>query len=233
MSDWAQDIFSHVLLRPAEASGSPLALLTWRATKLGEHVVQVYVNDVLTEVIADATQNELWLHLDRARTHRVGLLAAPADQAWVNQHAELANWSPPFATRASLAIVRDEALPIDSRVIVTIDGVDEAGRPLWEADDPRGGFGGLLGVGPFGHDTSTSPGWGLGEMGIADFGTDNFAFRWERDDLLPGEHTIGMRIEDARGRLLSDADEQLVTIDAVPTPAANLTIENDFTLRWN
>lgn len=222
-----------VMLRPTEPDRATLALLSWSMPPGDDHLVQVYLDGSLYDVSTDPTQRQMWLHLDRLATARLELLAVNPADAWRDCSDELKAWSPPFVTRGELAIVRDETWPIDSRVIVSIDGVDDAGAPLWGASDPRGGFGGLFGIGPFGYDTATSPGHGLGEFGFGPFGADGAAWRWSRDDLPPGLHTLGLRIEDAAGRTIAVMNQQVITIDAIPDPPVNLTLDETFTLRWD
>jgi hypothetical protein len=222
-----------VLLRPTEPDRAAMALLTWSMPPGDERFVQVYVNGALYDATIDPAQREIWLHLDRLKTARVELLAVEPADVRRDFSSDLAAWEPPFVTRAQLTIVRDESWPIDSRVIVSIDGVDGPGSALWGPNDSRGGFGGLFGIGPFGYDTATSPGHGLGEFGLGPFGSDGAAWRWSRDDLTPGQHTLNLRIEDAAGRTIAVMDQRTITIDAIPDPPVNLTLDETFTLRWD
>lgn len=232
MTQTGADMIDGVLLRPTEPDRAQMALLTWSMPPGAGRLVQVYVDGALYDTTIDPAQREMWLHLDRSRTARVELLAVESAEVWRDFSSDLATWEPPFVTRAELAIVREESWPIDSRVIVRLDGVDGPGSALWGPDDSRGGFGGLFGIGPFGYDTATSPGHGLGEFGLGPFGSGGAAWRWSRDDLPPGEHTLDLRIEDAAGRTIAVMDPRMITIDAVPEPPVNLTLDETFTLRW-
>lgn len=234
MLDPTQDIFTTVLLLPTVPDRPGLVLLSWSSADPAGRVVQVYVNGQLYDVTTDPTQRELWMHLDRGSDAAVELLAVPIERAWEARTDLLAGWSPEWTTAASLTLIRDESLPTDSRVIVTLDGVDEPSEPLWTAASARSGFGGLLGIGEFGRDAATGPGLGLGGMGLAAFGADGQTWRWSRDDLAAGEHTLSLRVGDSRGLIVGGpAPMQTVTIDALSRPAKNLTIDRDFTLRWD
>ncbi|MBI1373910.1 MAG: hypothetical protein GC159_14400 [Phycisphaera sp.] len=230
-----QDIFTRVLLRPTVPDGAGLCHLAWAATakSLAGRVVQIYVDGHLYDAVTDATQRETWLHLDRERDTRVELLAVDASEAWRDRAADLATWSPAFVTEATLRIARDETLPIDTRVIVSVDGEDDARHPLWGAGDARVGFGGLFGDGGFGWDMATGLGHGVGAFGHGLFGADGEPWVWTRDDLPSGEHTIDLRLEDDTGRVIGALDAaQTITIDALPAPPTDLTLDEDYTLSW-
>jgi hypothetical protein len=233
MSDATQDNFTRVLLMPGVPDGPGLVHLRWTASGMAGRVVQVYVDRRLYDV-CDGDTAETWLHLHRSAGVRIELLAVPLRDAWTEFAGELRGWTPAFVTEAALAIVRDESLPIDSRVIVTVDDGDDAGHRLWPAGVSRSGFGGLFGAGEFGHDAATGPGHGLGEFAVGPFGADGAAWRWRKEDLPPGAHTLSLRIEDSRGRVVGQlAPPQTVTIAAPPRPAENLTIDSTYTLRWD
>jgi len=230
----SQDVFTNVLLRPAASDGS-LCLLSWRVTGegLGGRVVQVYVDRRLFDVITDPTQREIWLHLDRLTDTRVELLAVDPSDGWRDRAAGLASWSPAFVTGASLSIARDETWPIDARCVVSIDGNDDAGHPLWRTSDARVGFGSMFGDGGFGWDMATGLGHGAGAFGQGLFGADGQPWRWTRDDLPPGDHTLGLRVEDGAGRVIGELDSpRNVSIDALPQPPTDLALDDDFTLSW-
>lgn len=237
MNPPTQDIFEQVLLRPVVGrlsdDGASTALLSWVAAQQGDRLVQVYVDDVLTDISVDSSQREMWLHLDRTRTVRVELLAVDPADALTDHAADLHGWSPRFVQQASLAAVRDEALPIDTRAVVTVDGADDHGHPLWRSADYRSGFGALFGVGEFGRDSATGPGFGLGGFGAGPFGADGHAWRWQRDDLAPGSHSLEIRLDDSTGRAVGQMDApQNVLIDAVPAAARSVQLDDLTTLRW-
>ncbi|MAE62301.1 MAG: hypothetical protein CMJ49_13210 [Planctomycetaceae bacterium] len=237
MTSATQDIFDQVLLRAAVAAldddGSAMALLSWVAPDQGDRLVQVYVNDVLADVSVDASQREMWLHLDRARPVRVELLAVDP-QAALNDHAtDLHGWSPRFTQRAALAITRDETLPVESVAIVSVDDAEDFGHRLWRDTDYRSGFGALFGIGEFARDGATGPGLGRGEFGVGQFGADGCAWRWQRGDLSPGAHTIDLRMESPEGREVGRLDAPLdVYIDALPSPAKGVQLDDVATLSW-
>ncbi len=195
---------------------------------------QVYVNEELYDVVTDPSQRELWLDLDRTTDTRIELLAVAPDRMWEPRSAELIGWSPQPTTRTSLTILRDESLAPDSRVVAAVDGQEQPGAPLWRPRDPRSGFGGLFGQGSFGYDAAAAPGFGLGDFALGPFAFDAHAWRYVRDDLTPGTHTLDLRIEDARGLTIARLNApRSIEIEAMPRPAKELVMDAGFTLGWH
>jgi hypothetical protein len=190
-----------------------LALLSWRADSLGDRVIQIYVNGSLFDVVVDPDQTELWCHLDRVHDVEIEMHAVEPEVAWTVE-------STGYRGRASLAIARDESLPIDARVYVSVDGVSNAGQPLWGPTDSRGGLGAIFGIGPFGLDNLT------------DTGDSNWI--WTDDDLSAGEHLLDAQIRDHTGRRIAQLAEPLsITLERFPRAAVHPRIESDLTLRWD
>lgn len=234
MNAATQDVFEMVLARWAEHGPRGLGHLVWRAPQQGDRLVQVYVDGALYDVSVTAEQREMWLHLETGRAHRIELLAVPAEEAWNDHGAELSGWLPSFTSTAELALLRDEALDIDGRVVVTVDGRLDCRDRMWCGGDWRGGFGALFGEGRFGHDDATAPGFALGELGAGAFGSDGSAWRWRRDGLPAGAHTIEVAVEDAAGRVIGELSSPVeVVVDGAPGAAKNLRMEPGFVLRWD
>lgn len=231
-----QAIFRAVRLLDAAPAAAGLALLHWQSDDPAGRLVQVYLNGELCEVTDRTDERELWLHLDRSIANRVELIAVDPAERWLDYRDRLSAFDPRPTTTASLALRRDEALPIDTIVTVEVDGHCADRRPMWGAMDSRGGFGGLFGVGEFGRDEPAGPGIGLGAFGVGSFGADGRAWRW-RDDRLPaGAHEIHATARDATGRVLATMTEpDTFTIDPLPTPATLIheTSPTGLTLRWN
>ncbi len=232
MNEPTQSIFEQVLLRHVEPDVPGPALLTWRADA-GEHLVQVYVNGRLADVTQRPDQRELWVHLDRAGAARVELIAVDPRDRWRDNASRLAGWTPKHVHAAVLRFARDEALPIETRVTIDVDGERHTVEPLWRAADHRGGFGALFGVGEFGRDAATGVGLGLGEFGAGGFGWDGAAWRWRDERLSPGEHVIDCRMTDAHGRTVAQlAQPARVVIDAPPVVAGDPAIDDQLHLTW-
>ncbi len=131
------------------------------------------------------------------------------------------------------AVVRDEALAVDAHVMVSVDGAAVDEGAMWPGDESRGGFGALFGVGSFGLDDAAGPGLGEGELGAGPLGSDGTALRWRRADLPAGEHTIALRVTDARGLDIAEpVTLPVVMIERPPTPASRWSITPQFTLAW-
>ncbi len=234
-----QDIFKVVLARPVttEAGEHPaLVHLWWSAPQQGDRLVQVYLDGELIDVTTDPTQREMWLMIDRGRPHRIELLAVPADepdQLWCRRPDRLASWNPGVQSAATVALVRDEQLPVDTQVTVSVDGEALDRGPMWPADETRSGFGALFGLNGFGHDAITGPGLGRGELGMGPLGTDGTAWRWQRGDLQTGSHDLLVTGTDAGGQTIADpVSIEGVLIDQLPPPPDTFTINSDFTLAW-
>lgn len=208
----------------------------WRDPAAADRLVQVYVNGEFFDVTTDPDQRELWLVLDRSRPNRVELLAVPieaSDLLWHAQPDRLMAWNPPVEGAAEALVLRDESLPIGTRIEVAVDGNVVTAGELWPGDVARSGFGGLFGLGGFGQDAASGLGLGRGELGWGSLGVDGTAWRWRDTTLAPGPHTIMLAARDAEGQALSPTLSLLpVVIDALPTAARSLTAEPDFTLVW-
>ncbi|MHB1156096.1 MAG: hypothetical protein ACYC26_04575 [Phycisphaerales bacterium] len=214
------EVFEQVLLRGTTLPG--LLHLTWIASQQGQRFVQVYVNGELYDVSMNAGQREMWLHTDGLSDVSVELRMVEADQAWMDQSGR---------SVAELALLRDEGLPIDARVVVSVDGTDAAEGRLWDAMNFRSGFGGLFGEGEFGHDAASAPGMGMGELGVGAMGMDGVAWRWTSQAMAAGEHVLALRVTDMTGRTIAQAGEaRVVEIDANAKPASGLGIDGTFTL---
>ena len=230
-----QDIFELTLARPATtATGEhPHRVhLWWRAPEQGERLVQVYIDGQLHDATAHSGQRDLWLTLDRSHPHRIELLAVDPDCVCQDFAHLLTAWSPDVRDTAAITILRDETLPADTQIEIAIDGQRVASEPMWQADTHRSGFGNLFGLGGFGIDDATGPGLGLGELGMGVLGADGNAWRWREPRLPAGEHTITTTATTADGQPLTAPITQTVTIDQLPEPARNLTLDPDFTLHW-
>ena len=234
-----QDVFDVVLARPVITEGGDDPVLVhvwWSAPQQRNRLVQMYLDDELTEVTIDSSQRDIWVLCDRNRMHRIELLAIDASDSealWMSHQDQLLSWNPPTKTTASVAIIRDEQLSIDSQVIMEVDGEIVDQGAMWPADEHRGGFGSVFGIGEFGYDAATGLGLGVGELGMGKLGADGTAWRWRRSDFEPGTHSLSVRVEDRSGlRVANDAAIGDITIDALPSPASSFSIDSDFVLRW-
>jgi hypothetical protein len=229
-----------LLLRAASGPLENLALLTWADAVDEGFAVQVYVDGQLHDIVADGRRGECWLWLDRRQVHHVHALRVPAGVACIDHASHLPLTDEPFAPHASITLLRDEALPVDAAVTITLDGQPVDRQPLWSADDARNGWGGLHGIGSFGHDLATGPGLGLESHGHGPFGSGSHPFHWtsrDLDPLAPGPHTLDITITDAAGRSLASSTLHL-TIDPPPPPPRDLSIDDTdddttFTLHWH
>lgn len=240
-----QEVFEVVLARSVVGGGGGgeadqdqvLVHVWWRAPGQGERLVQVYVNGVLTEVTTHVEQRELWLMCDRTRTQRIELLAVDAGRSgmvWASHEGALDCWEPAVVGSAKMAVVRDEKLPADTRLIVEVDGREGDRGLMWPAGEHRGGFGGLFGLGEFGLDAVTGPGLGQGELGLGALGVDGTAWRWRSDDLAAGTHELKVKARDKRGVEVAGAvTVDGVVIEALPRAVAGFEVGGDFTLRWS
>ena len=225
--------FENVYVSPPAADIDGPILLGWQIKSQEDRLVQVYVDGQLYDVASHPQQRLMWLHLDRSCPHQVELLAVATEQAWMNCAGCLQSVLSSVTERVGLVLLRDEALPIDSRVIVEVDGEEFVDERLWSAGDHRSGFGGLFGVGQFGYDDATSLGFGLGDYGESMFGDDGQVWRWHGSCLKAGDHAVDVRIES--GGVIVKQLEELVDVHVEPwdSIAKNLRIENGFSLKWN
>jgi hypothetical protein len=232
-----QDVFEAVLARPVtRESGEDESLvhLWWSAPSQGSRIVQIYVDEVLWEVVLDGSQREAWLMLDRSRRHRIELLAVEqAADGWRDLSEHLASWDPPVHDMMTLRMVRDERLPVDARVEVKVDGsvVDEGA--VWPSYEHRGGFGALWGVGGFGFDAVTGPGLGMGELGAGPLGADGTGWRWRGAGLAAGSHDLDLRAIDGGGRALTQATSTTAVIETLADAAKAVEMSSAFVLSWN
>lgn len=234
-----QEVFELVLARPTATEGGEDAgavHVWWSAPEQGERVVQVYLDGRLVEVSQDPSVRELWLICDRRRAHRVELVAVDVndpDGVWKEHPEALRSWEPAVRGEASLAVMRDEGLPVDTHLKVLVDGEVVDRGAMWPASEHRGGFGGIFGVGEFGYDAATGLGLGFGELGIGPLGSDGTAWRWRRGGLPGGAHEVELGAEDTAGRVVAiGATLSGVQTESLPVAAKVLTVAPDFTLSW-
>lgn len=236
LANVSQDVFELTLARPVATPVGEHATdvhLWWRAPMQGERLVQIYVDGALHDVTADATQRAVWLSLDRTRPHRIELLALPATHAWHDHADRLAGWDPEPSSSAMIQLLRDEALPPDAVVHVAVDDEPTEAAPLWPGEVARSGFGGLFGLGRFGFDDAAGPGLGIGELGFGPLGRGGTRWRWSRDDLPAGGHTLTVEARDAAGHALVPPVDLGLTINHLPEPIRDLAVSTDFTLTWS
>ena len=234
MSEPTQGMFQRVLLRRV-VEGGVGALLSWRGDVPDGHVVQVYVNGALHDVVRvePGDASECWLHVAEGAggVMRVELAAVEASRAWEDlSHALRGERA--MAWDAALAVVRDEALPVDSRVVVEVESEPVAERRLWDALDSRSGFGGLFGFDVFGLGTATGLGYGLGGFGAGAFGSGGDAWRWQSSGLDAGEQALTLRVLDGAGGQVIEPVEMSVAVER-PAPAAQeVRVDEGMKLMW-
>jgi len=234
-----QNVFEAVLARPvSQESGEHRSFihLWWSAPGQGDRLVQVYMDGVLVEVTQDAAQRELWLICGRQTAHRIELLAVPAndpDKIWHDFEEELQSWSPHINGGMRVGVIRDERLPFDARLAVNVDNMSVDEGAMWPSNKHRGGFGALFGLGEFGRDAVTGLGLGRGELGMGALGVDGTAWRWRRDDIAVGSHTLNVGVADRTGQVVAGPlIVSEIQIENIPLPANTFTIAPDYTLLW-
>lgn len=230
-----QGVFELVLARPiVTAAGEHpwLVHLWWRAPLQDNRLVQVYVQDELYDVTLDPAVREMCLVLDRTRPNRIELLAVPADDSeaiWRPQPDLLGSWQPAVSSGVSVVVVRDETLPVDTQLVVEVDGPGVDHGAMWPEDQNRSDFDHILTFGDV-----AGLGLGVGELGMGRLGADGTAWRWHRNDLADGIHNVNVRAVDVAG--LPVANPLLLQntlIDSLPDPVSSLTMDPSFRLSWN
>ena len=227
--DATQDVFELVLARPVMTGSGEhpkLVHLWWRAPMQGERLVQVYVNDELYDVILDTSAREMFLVVDRTRKNRIELLAVPADDPqalWRPQPDLLKTWQPAVNSSASVALVRDIDLPIDTQLVLGIDGAAADHGPMWPDTETRS---------VPGDEDATGLGLGVGGLGAGPLGLDGTAWRWKRDNLAAGEHSVRLDAIDHTGQPVSEPLDFAVMIEHLPDPVTDFTITPGFQLAW-
>jgi hypothetical protein len=234
-TDATQSVFDLVMARPViTAAGEHpwLVHLWWSAPLQGARLVQVYVQDELYDVTLDPTLREMMLVLDRTRTNRIELLAVPDDDVevlWRPQPDLLGCWQPGVMDAVEVAMVRDEALGVETQVVVEVDGQAVDSGAVWPNDENRSDPGGQL------EEADVSGlGLGVGALGVGRLGFDGTAWRWRRDDLAVGSHDIEVKAQDLAGQSAATSILlQGVQIDNLPDPVAGLSIDDSFVLSWS
>lgn len=227
--DATQDVFELVLARPVmthTGQHPKLVHLWWRAPMQGDRLVQVYINDALYDVTLDTAIREMFLVMDRTRQNRIELLAIPADDPqaiWRPQPGLLMAWQPAVNSVASIDLVRDIGLPVETRLLLDVDATAIDHGPMWPTTETRS---------VPGDDDATGLGLGFGELGTGPLGFDGTAWRWRRDDLDAGEHSLRLLAIDHTGQAVSGSLEIAATIDLLPVPAIDISITPGFQLNW-
>jgi hypothetical protein len=228
-TDATQDVFELVLARPVmtpTGQHPKLVHLWWRAPMQGDRLVQVYVNDALYDATLDASVKEMFLVLDRTRQNRIELLAIPADDPqaiWRPQPGLLKAWQPAVSSVASVGLVRDIDLLIDTQLVVEVDGAVAEHGPMWPATETRA---------VPGDEDAAGLGLGVGELGAGPLGFDGTAWRWRRDDLDAGVHSVHLEAINHTGQAVAESVELTVAVEHLPDPVMDLSITPGFQLAW-
>jgi hypothetical protein len=231
-----QDVFELVLARPVvtHAGEHPrLVHLWWRAPLQGNRLVQIYIDDVLYDVTFDPVVRNMYLMLDRSRTRRIELLAVPLgdpEAVWRPQPGLLKSWQPPVSSNAQLTLIRDETMPQDTQLVVSLDGKFVAHGPMWPTTEPRSGSLTQDGVV---YNDACGLGLGIGDLGSGPLGYDGTAWRWGRNDLDPGYHDVRITSIDQSGFPVSVPLDVSVLIEQLPGPVTGFTISQPFGLSWS
>jgi len=174
----------------------------------------------------------MWLVLDRTKPHRIELLAVPEenrDGLWREQPQQLESWQPQISSSAEVQFVRDEGLPIDTALCISLDGVlTDEGR-MWPAHITRAGAyneSGPIFNGP------TGPGLGLGELGAGPVGYGGTYWRWHRDRLPPGEYPIEAATRITTGEDVTTGYNLTAYIDHLPQPVHSLAVAENNSIGW-
>ncbi|MEM8737672.1 MAG: hypothetical protein AAGG38_04240 [Planctomycetota bacterium] len=225
-------VFGLVLGRAVEdryGEHDGLVHVWWRLVSEQEVWVRVYIDGVLTEVVTDPGQRDVWLVTDRTRACHVELCAvAVGETAWSAER-----WDVRERDRVGVVMLRDETFAVDARVRVELAGGVKVESAMWPGDAARSGFGGLFGLGGFGRDAASGLGLGRGELGHGPLGIDGEAWRWRSPALPDGAYAVGVSVRDAAGRRVSAALPPTVkSVENPPEPAESLRVLTDFTLTW-
>lgn len=238
MNPMTQAPFQLVLARPVvtpDGEDPRLVHLTWRAASLAGLAVQVYLDGSLVALCTDPLQREVWLTCDRAVPHRIELLALPLSdvEALHREHPRsLTSWVPSASTEIAARVLRDESLPVDARLMLSLNGSPLADAAMWGAMDSRAGFGALFGEGGFGFDDATAPGLACGELGLAPLGFDGEPLGWRIEQLPPGESVVELSATDARGHPVALPVQRTVQCNPLPPPPSDVEISPNFVLSW-
>lgn len=238
MNPMTQAPFQLLLARPVvtpDGEDPRLVHLWWRADSLAGHAVQVYLDGTLVATCTDTAQREMWLTCDRSVPHRIELLALPLSnvEALHREHPRsLTTWNPTASTEITARVLRDESLPVDTRLTLSLNGSPIAEAAMWGAMDSRAGFGALFGEGSFGFDDATAPGLACGELGLAPLGFDGEPIGWRVERLPPGESVIELSATDGRGVPVALPVQHTVRCDPLPPPPREVEISPNFVLSW-
>lgn len=229
-----QQVFELALARPVDAPDlqhGRLIHLMWRAPEQGERLVQFYLNGQLSGASASITQREAWLVVDHEQHAQIELLAVSPAYATVDLASVLSGVEPRTTPAASLTILRDLSLPVDTVLRVAVEGKQDRVH-LFSPSDARGGFGAVFGEGGFGYDASTGPGLGLGELGYGPLGSDGFALRWRGENLPRGINTVDLLLEDQAGQAAAQPMSPDLSIDRLPDPPSDVALNEELKLTW-
>lgn len=229
-------VFERVLVRPVATEDvlhGALMHLWWSAPRQGDRLVQVYANDRLHTVTLDPAQRELWLVFAPGHAQRIELAVVARQDAYIPRPQPWATATATPRDTVQAVVLRLPTAPVGSKVDVRMDGQTPAAAPLFGDRDARIGLGSVFGEGGFGLDAAVGPGLGLGELGLGPLGSDGDAWRWSRNDLPAGAHTLTLTHTDAAGRAIAPTTTTNITIDRLPPPPTRVTLRDDLTLAWS
>lgn len=229
-----QQVFDLVLVRPVDAPDlqhGRLIHLIWRAPEQGERLVQIYLNGQLSGASRSIIQRETWLVVDHEQHVQIELLAVNPRSATVDLASALMGVEPVTQPAASLTVLRDLSLPVDTTLSIEVDeGLDRVA--LFSLGDARGGFGAVFGEGGFGYDASTGPGLSLGELGYGPLGSDGFALRWRDESLPRGTHTVNLLLENQPGHAAAQPLSLDLSVDRLPNSPNEVVLNDELKLTW-
>ncbi len=192
----------------------------------------MYIDETLYDVTHDATVRDMCLNLDRTRHHRIELLAVPIDDPeaiWWPQPGLLKGWQPKVNSTAKIELIRDEDLPVDTQLVISLDGKDVEHGPMWPPTEARAGSLSEQGVT---FDGAFGLGLGVGDLGAGPLGFDGTAWHWLRNDLDTGYHDVRITSVDQSGIPVSVPLDVSLLIEQLPSPVTGLSILAPLGITW-
>jgi hypothetical protein len=211
-----------------------VALVKWHSSWT-DKLYQVYVNGQLAGTAVDLTQRQLVVPVPSSLSTavRIEVFAVEPQFAYIDFGGKLQRAA--GTGRVKLRLLRSQHLPLGSLIQIYSDngtGTIDYDKPVnaepirvWPSLYDKAGFGiSRFAEGDFGFDSAAAVGFGMGDLGLGQFGLDADSFEWTTEPLSKGVYKFGVKVIDEDGNESDAVETKSITVIPSAWPATVLTV---------